>query len=167
MIIGITGHTSGIGKAIFEMYPDSIGFSRSNGFDLKYNMEHIVEVCKGCDVVINNAHDGFEQVNFLYELTKSLPSLIKIINISSNSSDGVKNKRHIYAVEKAALDKASEQLFYLGYNVTNLKIGLTDTPRVNKPKWENRAKMEPEYVVSLIDWIIKQPHRVKEVCVQP
>ena len=167
MIIGITGHTSGIGKTIFEMYPNSIGFSRSNGFDLKYNIDSIVEACKDCDVVIYNAHDGFEQVNFLYELTKSLSNLIKIINISSNSSDGIKNRRQIYSVEKAALDKASEQLFYLGYNVTNLRIGLTDTPRVNMPEWEDKEKMEPEYVVRLIDWIIKQPYRVKEICVQP
>ena len=34
MIIGITGHTSGIGKAIYEKYDNSIGFSRSNGYDI-------------------------------------------------------------------------------------------------------------------------------------
>ena len=34
MKVAITGHTQGIGKAIAELYPDHIGFSRSNGYDI-------------------------------------------------------------------------------------------------------------------------------------
>ena len=164
MKIGITGHTSGIGKAIFEMYPDSIGWSRSNGYDIK-KPDKIIRECKNLDVVINNAHDGFAQIPFLYKLTNSFDG--KIINIGSVSGDGNKSRRHVYAVEKNALDKASEQLYYLGYDITNLRLGLTDTPRVNKPKWKGREKMPPEYVVSVIAWILEQPYRVKDITVDP
>ena len=34
MKIAITGHTKGIGKAIADLYPNVIGFSRSNGYDI-------------------------------------------------------------------------------------------------------------------------------------
>ena len=164
MKIGITGHTSGIGKAIFEMYPDIIGWSRTNGYDIN-EPDKIIKECKNLDVVINNAHDGFAQISFLYKLSNNFDG--KIINIGSVSGDGIKSRRHVYAVEKTALDKASEQLYYLGCNITNLRLGLTDTPRMNKPKWKNREKMPTEYVVNIIDWILKQPYRVKEITVEP
>ena len=81
MKIGITGHTYGIGKAIFEMYPDSIGWSRSNGYDIN-KPDKIIRECKILDVVINNAHDGFAQIPFLYKLTNSFNG--KIINIEGD-----------------------------------------------------------------------------------
>ena len=34
MKIAITGHTKGIGKAIADLYPNVIGFSRSKGYDI-------------------------------------------------------------------------------------------------------------------------------------
>jgi len=169
MKIALTGHTSGIGKAICKRFPNTVGFSRSNDHDISddYNREEILFAIQEYepDIFINNAHDGFSQVNLLYKLVDIHDG--KIINISSNSSDGIKKKKHIYAVEKGALDKASEQLFYLGHDITNLRLGLVDTPRVDKPKWNEKKKMSPDYIVDIIEWIIKQPHRIREVSVQP
>jgi NAD(P)-dependent dehydrogenase (short-subunit alcohol dehydrogenase family) len=34
MKVAITGHTSGIGKALSDVFSDVIGFSRRNGYDL-------------------------------------------------------------------------------------------------------------------------------------
>ena len=164
MKIGITGHTSGIGKAIFEMYPDIIGWSRTNGYDIN-EPDKIIKECKNLDVVINNAHDGFNQVSLLYELINNGYES-KIINISSNSSDGIKNHIHPYAIAKYALDKASEQLFYRGYDVTNLRFGWVDTPRVSE-KAKDKKKISTDYVVNIIEWVLNQPHRIKEMTICP
>ena len=124
----------------------------------KYNT---VDSLQDCDVFINCKHDGFEQVKLLYqaaELNK------RIINIGSNSPDETKKVKHIYAVEKSALDKANHQLFYQGINTTIVRFGYFDSPRVAHI---DKKKMSIEYCISVIDWVLNQPHRVKEVTVCP
>lgn len=136
----ITGNRRGLGKALTEIF-------------------ETVETLEECDVFINCKHNGFEQVNLLYkaaELNK------KIINIGSNSPDGIKKYTHIYAIEKAALDKANEQLFYLGVNTTIIRFGWFDSPRVSHI---NENKMSIEYCCDIIRWVLKQKHRVKDITV--
>lgn len=149
MLIAITGHTSGLGKSIFDK-TNSIGFSRSNGYDIN-QPQPIVEAAKNFDVFINNAYSGFAQVGMLYNIYESWKNQDKlIVNISSNSSDGIKNKIHPYAIHKAALDKASEQLSNLGNRcrVVNIKPGWIDTPRVSTI---NEKKID---TIQLSDFII-------------
>ena len=66
MKIAITGHTSGIGKALYDIYSEEnevLGFSRSNAYDIKYDIsiEKIVQGSLDCDVFINNAGHMEEQ----------------------------------------------------------------------------------------------------------
>lgn len=138
----ITGTRRGLGEALSDLYG---------------NCESLEE----CDVFINCKHDGFSQVELLYkaaELNK------RIINIGSNSPDGIKKKPHKYAIEKAALDKANEQLFYQGVNTTIVRFGYFDSPRVEKVQ---DKKMSIEYCCLVIHWILQQPHRVKDITVCP
>jgi len=173
MKIAITGHTSGIGKSLFDYYESAegllrddtaLGFSRSNGYNIN-NPQKIIEQSLDSDVFINNAYDGFNQVSLLYELINNGYES-KIINISSNSSDGIKDQIHQYAIAKYALDKASEQLFYRGYDVTNLRFGWVDTPRVSE-KAKDKKKISTDYVVNIIEWVLNQPHRIKEMTICP
>jgi len=138
----ITGTRRGLGKSLSE----------------KYNT---VDSLKDCDIFINCKHDGFEQVKSLY---KAAELKKRIINIGSNSPDETKRQPHIYAVEKSALDKANHQLYYQGLNTTIVRFGYFDSPRVSHI---DKKKMSIEYCVSIIDWIIKQPHRVKEITICP
>lgn len=138
----ITGTRRGLGKALEEKYG---------------NCGSLEE----CDIFINCKHNDFEQVDLLFkaaELNK------KIINISSNSGDGNKSFPHIYAIQKNALDKANEQLYYQGIETTCVRFGWIDTPRVEQ---YDVKKMSVDYCVQIIDWVLKQPHRVKEVTVTP
>ena len=61
MKFAITGHTSGIGKAIAELCRTKgyqwIGFSRGTGYDISEDCDKIVNESSDCDVFINNAHD--------------------------------------------------------------------------------------------------------------
>lgn len=138
----ITGTRRGLGKLLVEKYG---------------NCSNLEE----CDVFINCKHNGFEQVELLYkaaELGK------RIINVSSNSGDGIKKKPHIYAVQKNALDKANEQLFYQGVNTTCVRFGYFDSERVANI---NEPKMSIEYCVDVIDWILTQPYKIKEITITP
>ena len=137
----ITGTRRGLGKLLKEKYG-------------------CVDSLEKCDIFINCKHDGFSQVDMLYKAAKMNK---RIINISSNSGDGIKSFIHPYAIHKAALDKANEQLFYNGINTTSVRFGYFDSERVAHV---DKPKMKVEYCVEVIDWILNQPYRVKELCMQ-
>jgi NAD(P)-dependent dehydrogenase (short-subunit alcohol dehydrogenase family) len=138
----ITGARRGLGKALADKYG---------------NCSSLEE----CDVFINCKHDAFTQVDLLY---KAVELGKRVINISSNSGDGIKSWTHPYAVQKNALDKANEQLYYAGHSTTSIRFGYFDSPRVAHV---DENKMSIEYCVSVIDWVLNQPHRVKDITVTP
>jgi len=134
----ITGTRRGLGKVIQKYYG---------------NCNSLEE----CDVFINCKHDGFQQVEMLYKAAKLKK---RIINIGSRASDYTFRNR--YAVEKKALREANHYIFSLGINTTCINFGYIDNERsmdVNEPK------LSMDYCVSVIDWIIKQPHRVMELTI--
>lgn len=138
----ITGTRRGLGKALVEKY------GNCNSLE-------------DCDVFINCKHNRFEQVELLYraaELRK------RIINIGSNSPDQDKKQPWPYAIEKSALDKANEQLYYQGVNTSIVRFGYFDSPRVAEV---HAYKMSIEYCVGIIDWVLTQPHRVKDITITP
>ena len=91
MKISITGHTKGIGKAIYNVLSeehDVIGFSRSNGFNIS-DPRKIFVASIGCDVFINNAYimdtkDQINLFNMFFEQWKDDPNKF-IVNIGSKS----------------------------------------------------------------------------------
>ena len=137
----ITGTRRGIGKALEEKYG---------------NVDHIEQ----CDIFINCKHDGFDQVRLLY---KAASQNKKIINLGSLSSDYV-GLKGLYAVEKKALREANHDVFSRGYDTTCINFGYVDTERVAH---KDVDKMPVDYCISVIDWIIQQPYRVKEITISP
>ena len=136
----ITGIRRGLGQRLWEEY-GSVG------------------ALEDCDVFINCKHDGFSQVDLLYraaELGK------RIINIGSNSPDQSKKQPHIYQVEKFALDKANEQLFYQGVNTSVIRFGWFDSPRVDKVK---AHKLSIDECIDTIQWVLNNPNRVKDITI--
>lgn len=79
MKIAITGHTSGIGKCLYDTFTENgntvLGFSRSNGYDITSadDRKRIVDETTDCDVFINNAFNFVDmasncQLNLLEEV---------------------------------------------------------------------------------------------------
>lgn len=136
----ITGTRRGLGRALEEKYGNCGSI-------------------EDCDVFINCKHDGFEQVYRLYDATQLGK---RVINIGSNSPDQSKKHLHPYQVEKAALDKANEQLFYQGHNTTIIRFGYFDSERVAHVE---DPKLPLDFCVSVVDWILQQPHRIKDITV--
>ena len=128
--------------------------------------EHVdcVDTLKECDIFINCKHDGFSQVELLY---KAASMNKRIINIGSHASDMVRHpekKTYKYGVQKKALREANMQLFWNGVNTTCLNFGFIDTPRVAHIDTE---KMDVQYACDIILWVVRQPHRIKELTVVP
>ena len=121
MIIALTGHTKGLGA---ELYKDLthqykvIGFSRSNGYDIKNpnDRKKIITESKDCDIFINLVHNYYHQTDIMYELYPSQENAEKlIINISSlvvDSKDwGIDRLDYLqYKNQKIALENMSSLL---------------------------------------------------------
>lgn len=69
--IAITGHTSGIGKGLYDHFVKQghnvKGFSLDNGFDISRheNIEQIIELTRDCDLFFNNAYSSYSQVELM------------------------------------------------------------------------------------------------------
>lgn len=160
MKIGITGHTSGIGKALHDIFPAALVFSRSNGYDitLKSSRDEILSKVLDCDVFINNANSGFAQQYLLYELWEQWKNKDKlIVNMSSRAADFAHNKEFLnypYAIEKQALESACRYMMHCmkPCKVMCIKPGYVDTPPVRHVR---EPKIDPaelaDYIKSLIE----------------
>ena len=169
MKIAITGHSKGIGKALFDLLSEEHeveGFSRSNGFDIQ-NTNLIVRAVKGFDVFVNNAYFGLQQVQILNELWKKwkYDETKTIVNISSMSKyPGLSGNETGYSAHKAAL---SHQAFLLMFSdrerkcrVINVNPGYVETDMTSS----NHGKVNmltPEESVQPITFAINQPPHVE------
>ena len=187
MKIAVTGHTSGIGKAIYDLLVEQghevVGFSRQTGFDLlklKTNdtdKEEIVKFAMSLndyDIFINNACYEFMQVELLYALYNEWKKFDKtIINIGSVSGDKSKGEPHEYQIHKVALDKACQQLETMGKcKVVNVRPGWVDTPAIKPYKKYigiGIRPLDPKYIAEVISQIINLPRHIhiKNISIEP
>jgi hypothetical protein len=140
MKYAITGHTSGIGKAISESVVNFIGFSKSTSYDInnRIDRKRIIKQCNDVDVFINNAHDGFGQTYMLLDLFHAFKDTNKtIINVGSNVAEDetiLKNYEHLleYQIQKKSLRVLHNDLIKLDTTL-NLKythFGYVGTERI-------------------------------------
>ena len=118
MKYAVTGHTSGIGKALFDrLNPNCVGFSKSTGYDItkKEDRKNIIKHAKDCDFFINNASDGLGQTLLLIDAFNEWKNTDKIIiNVGSRIaefSSAVKMYNLLaYQAEKLILKEMSTRL---------------------------------------------------------
>jgi len=85
--IVITGHTSGIGKAIYDKFTEIscreiVGMSRSNGYDLEKNFDKIVEEASGAEIFINNAYRDRQQLKLVEALKEKVDMMVVMGSVS-------------------------------------------------------------------------------------
>jgi hypothetical protein len=156
MNILITGHTSGIGKILYDKFGGT-GLSRSTGFDI--TKDSIIPYIEPDTIFINNAYnskDPFAQTRLLYE-TYSLAK--HVICIGSNSP-----YEGIYKTSKNSLEIACNDLFYKGYNVTNIKLGKVDTPFQDNYSGD---KISKETIIKTFEFIFSIRERINEISIRP
>tara|TARA_B110000503_G_scaffold58423_1_gene93437 strand:- start:4272 stop:4766 length:495 start_codon:yes stop_codon:yes gene_type:complete len=163
MKYGITGHTSGIGKALFETLPNSKVFSRSNGYNInnKHDRRRIIEESNNCDIFINNAQDAFGQTLLLLELFCNWKDTNKtIINIGSIIAEDktiLKNYEHLleYQIQKKSLRILHNDLVNLdtAINLKYVYFGYVGTERILK-KYPNMTTDMYITVAAAVDKIL-------------
>lgn len=162
MKVVITGHTSGVGKALsiaLSRRGDTvIGMSRANGFDIA-DINSIVAAARDADVFVCNAHAAFWQADLLFEMARLWADSPRrlIIAMGSLSANGINPAQGRYAVHKKALDAACEQLqadTTIKCRLTLLRFGYTDTPRVAH---RHVRKMHVQDVIAHALYAIDQP----------
>lgn len=159
MKIVITGHTSGLGKTLYDRLSEKhevLGLSRCNGHDLSIDLFPFI--IDDFDVYINNAYHQYAQVDLLYQIfDRNKYRQCSIINIGSVSADGNRDSVNEYAVHKSALEKACSQLQLIDSEckVIHLKLGRMNTPMTDHKK--EYPRMDTDYISSVIEWIMNQP----------
>ncbi len=155
--IAVTGHTSGIGKGIYEYFQSHgynvKGFSKDTGFDIsvKENVDRIVELTRDCDLFFNNAYSGYAQV----ELAKlwhqqHWSDRHYFINTSSMAAEPLaeipKNFPWLtpYGEEKYAINKVSWEINHSGSKCKSIVImpGVCQTNFYNPYDTETQNGLE-------------------------
>jgi NADP-dependent 3-hydroxy acid dehydrogenase YdfG len=173
MKIAITGHTHGIGKAIFDLLSkshDVVGYSITNGYDISDGSvcNLIVEECKEVDVFINNAYHPIGQVDLLKKFVSCWDHQDKIIiNLGSKCCHGPKYTKW-YMVEywsaKKELQKIiSDRFFITNPKICNVNLGYVDTEMTSHLTTTNKLSpiVVAEYVNSVLQY--KDKYWIQEV----
>jgi nucleoside-diphosphate-sugar epimerase len=162
MRIGIIGHRGLLGSAISAEFSEGnevIGMSRNTGYDLQTNYNDIIDVCKECDLVFNNAHSSTLQASVIRDLSNTKIKLVTSGSIAANYgfSDYCKQKKIIEETYHLYIRRYPERclLLKMGYleglepgKARNFKtIPLTTitssirhwlaNPRITKMEFEN------------------------------
>lgn len=86
MKVVITGHTYGIGKALYDSFKSAewevVGLSRSNGYDIDNNFDKVVEAATGADLFINNAYRDKQQTRLVHALKNKVAKMIVMGSVS-------------------------------------------------------------------------------------
>jgi len=154
----VTGHTSGIGKRLFEkLQPDVKGYSKSTGFDItdKNNRTSIIQRNLDADVFINCAEDGFGQSQLLLELYDEFKDTDKtIINVGSNVTEvDIKDAPRLldYYTYKKTLKTLAQDLNQLSaLNVRYVTFGYVGTDRMFKKHPEVKNYISVDEAVDII-----------------
>jgi len=158
MTICITGHTSGIGKTLHEALDNTIGVSRSTGFDI--TVDDITAYIDPDTIFINNAFtydDVYAQEKILLQSLHAK----KIICVGTNSQYS-----GIYKESKDKLKQTCKDLFLEGYNVTYLALGKVDTPFQQKTN-PSAPMIEQKYLINCVKFIIDCPYRIEILSIRP
>lgn len=168
MKIGITGHSDFLGKGLFDFLSKNhevIGFSRSNGYDLK-NYEKILDDVKDMDVFINNTyHPEYQQKIFeeLFDKWKDKNKTIFNILTSAVFNNG--------SIEDYRENKIRLQQSSLGKINSNLdkKVRVVNlypnTLEHNKRVGFNKVNFSEVY--DIIDFQLKLPQNLEltHICI--
>ena len=122
MRIGIIGHTGLLGGAISTEFANGneiIGMSRSTGYDFQQNYNDIIDICRECDLIFNNAHSSTLQASVIRDLSNTKVKLVTSGSIAANYgfSDYCKQKKIIEKTYQLYIRKYPERclLLKMGY----------------------------------------------------
>lgn len=133
----ITGHTYGLGKALYNHFPNSVGLSRINGYDIEKDFDRVVEAIKGADLFINNAYANHSQVKLFNAVKDHVDKIVcmgSIARLYANSmpSQYATNKQELYdAVRVHNMTPGTVPVLHL--DISFLEKESFDDPKIVQP----------------------------------
>lgn len=169
MRIAITGHSKGIGKALFNKLSEQHevdGFSRSNGFDIT-DPNLIIRAVKKHDVFVNNAHQDIAQVtilNMLWEKWKYDETKTIVNMVSMSKYPGLSGNETGYSAHKAALFHQAFLLMFADRErkcrMINVNPGYVETDMTAHVQGKTNM-LSPEECAEPIAYAINQPQHIE------
>jgi hypothetical protein len=104
----ITGHTNGIGKAVYNKFKEIscreiVGMSRTNGYDIDKDFDKIVTEAEGCEMFINNAYCEQQQLKLVEALKDKVDMMVVMGSVSRMYPELIPTE---YVANKQALAEA-------------------------------------------------------------
>ena len=146
MKVVITGHTYGIGKALYDSFKSAewevIGLSRSNGYDIEADFDKVVEVATGADLFINNAYRDKQQTKLVYALKNKVKKMIVMGSVSRHYPELIHTD---YIHDKQELAEACRLISIdpNGIDVLHLDLSFIEQPLPN----DDPTAFSSDYVV--------------------
>jgi hypothetical protein len=132
----ITGHTKGIGKAIYDKFTEIscreiVGMSRSNGYHIEKDFDRIVEEATGAELFINNAYRDQQQLKLFHALKDKVDMMVVMGSVSRYYPELIPTD---YVHDKQALAEACrlESINPKGIPILHLDLSFIEGTEVNK-----------------------------------
>lgn len=132
----ITGHTSGVGKAIYDKFKEIscreiVGMSRSNGYDIDKDFDKIVEEATGCELFINNTYRDSQQLKLFDALKNKVDMMVVMGSVSRFYPELIPTK---YVHDKQQLAEACrlESIKPEGIPILHLDLSFIEGTKVPK-----------------------------------
>ena len=133
--IVITGHTAGLGKAIYDKFTEIscreiVGMSRSNGYDIEKDFDKIVEEATGAELFINNAYRDEQQLKLFHALKDKVDMMVVMGSVSRMYPELIPTD---YVHDKQALAEACrlESINPNGIPVLHLDLSFLEGTEIN------------------------------------
>lgn len=172
MKIGITGHTDGLGKSIYDLLKINhtmVGMSRTNGYNI-FNTQQIIDNVLDCDIFINNTHRKQCQSELLVGLFDIWKDSEKtIINLNSSCVYHSSDWSPEYAENKKGLRKKMWELVESNPNKKLKIINIYPSTLDSHIGYDEYNKIDVNYISKTIEWLISQPKEIeiREISIYP
>ena len=132
--IVITGHTHGLGKAIYDKFTEVscheiVGLSRSNGYDIDKDFDKVVEAATGAEIFINNAYRDQQQLKLFNALKNKVGMMVVMGSVSRFYPELIPTQ---YVHDKQALAEACrlESLNPNGIPILHLDLSFIENTEI-------------------------------------
>jgi hypothetical protein len=159
----ITGHTWGIGKALYNSFKSAewevVGVSRSNGYDIDKDFDRVVEAATGADLFINNAYRDKQQTQLVQALKNKVKKMVVMGSVSRHYPELIHTD---YVHDKQELAEACRLISIdpNGIDILHLDLSFIEgqDPDPNKPTdFISDYNIQYEEIISAVDFWMTNP----------
>ena len=177
----ITGHTRGIGKAIFDLFKENgfacKGVSKSTGYDIEDDTDRIVDMVKSFGYVVLNAYKHDSQTIMLKKIIEKYQNFnkkIAVITSTSGTSAGEDENFNEpdyveYCQHKKNLidcvSNAQQELIKKPLSVFDICPDVVDTD-MTEGLWEEWPKLKAEEVAECVWLCFNKTYNINKIVIQ-